>query len=211
MIDLDNTLADRERSVATWVDEFCSQNRLPSGANEWIVALDNDGYSDRRDVFTSIRDRFALTAPVDQLLAAYQRRIVELTAPTPGAFECLGALRARGDTTIIVTNGSSGQQHGKIDTLGFGELVDGIVVSGDLGVKKPAPEIFEAAAELGRFSLRDAWMVGDSPRHDIDGARRLGMRTAWLSRGRRWSEPDYSPTLVIDSLELLVSSTAEAT
>ncbi|MCP4966040.1 MAG: HAD-IA family hydrolase [bacterium] len=63
----------------------------------------------------------------------------------------------------------SGQQHAKIDALGFRDLVDAVCVSGDLGVEKPSPEIFELAAEQASASLTGARMVGDSPANDVNG------------------------------------------
>ena len=49
---------------------------------------------------------------------------------------------------------------------------------------KPHPSIFRAALR-GRAGRRrcDAVMVGDSVRHDVEGALRVGMRAVLLHRG----------------------------
>lgn len=206
MIDLDNTLADRCSAVSAVAHEFCSQHDLPAGSYQWILEHDQDGYADRRGVFEAIRSRFALSAPIDSLLAAYRSQVVALTTLTPGAMSCLNALRSEGHVVVIVTNGSSQQQHAKIDALDLRSAVDGIVVSEDIGIKKPDRGIFETAATATGTTLTDAWMVGDSPRHDIVGAARLGVRTAWLHRGRSWSEPEARPTATLDSLMDLPSA-----
>ncbi|MGH1491330.1 MAG: HAD family hydrolase [Acidimicrobiales bacterium] len=211
LIDLDNTLSDRAAVVESWAKEFAQDWSLPNDAVASILETDNDGYSSRREVLASVCERFAIDAPVEQVLAAYQSRVVELSVPTPGALDCLEAMRDRGWKTVILSNGSSGQQHGKIDALGLRSLVDGVCISGDLDVKKPTAKIFHAAAalvgaELSGGQLRDSWMVGDSPLHDIIGAERLGMKTAWLDRGRSWSEPSVTPTVTIASLEQLVAA-----
>ncbi len=203
MIDLDNTLADREAAVRRWVAEFCEARSLGPDVAAWLTTMDNDGYADRREVFQQIVERLDPTASVDELLAAYRRRVVELAALCPGAVACLGRLRDAGWTTAIVSNGSSEQQHGKIDALGLRPLVDAVVVSGDLGIKKPDPRIFEAAARVTGCRLSDAWMVGDSPENDVVGPHRLGIATVWLRRGRRWSEPSVEPRLTIDGLDEL--------
>lgn len=211
MIDLDNTLADRDRAIRSWADEFCRSRELPTGAPEWILDADDDGYTDRRTVIAAIKERYGLPDPVDELLAAYRRRVVEMTSPTDGAVEALASMRRRGWTISIVTNGSSGQQNAKIDTLGLRALADAVCVSGDVGVKKPDPAIFQMAADMVGASLDGAWMVGDSPHHDILGADRIGVRTAWLHRGRTWSDDTVSPTVTIGSLGNLVEAIERVT
>lgn len=209
MFDLDNTIADREGAVAAWLDEFSLEHQLSSEVRDWILDLDNDGYSDRLEVFGEIRERLNLNRPLDQLLAEYQERVVQLTGPTPGAIDCLQQMRRRRWTLALVTNGSSGQQQGKIDALGIRDLFDVICVSGELGVKKPSPEIFEAAAERIGESAAGAWMVGDSPLNDVEGGRRLGMNTAWVVRGRSWPEDLPPPTVAVASLTDLVEAIDE--
>ncbi|MEL7157130.1 MAG: haloacid dehalogenase-like hydrolase, partial [Actinomycetota bacterium] len=115
MLDLDNTLADREAAVAAWASEFGRRHALPADAQRWMLDLDNDGYSDRTEVFQAIKSRFGLDQPLDRLLAEYRHRVVQLAAPTAGATAALVAMRRRGWALALVTNGSSGQQHAKID------------------------------------------------------------------------------------------------
>lgn len=208
MIDLDNTLADRDGAVAAWLDEFCADYGLDESAKRWIIEADNDGYADRPTVFAAIRERFGLGPSAESLVADYRRRVVELARPTEGAVDCLIELRAAGATIAIVSNGTSGQQHGKIETLGLKPLVDAVIISGDLEIKKPDRRIFEAAAlacglDLVTLDGRPGWMVGDSPLHDIVGGRDVGLRTAWLHRGRTWDAAVAPPDLTIGTLSEL--------
>ena len=206
MIDLDNTLGNRTAAVESWIGEFRLAHSLPAEAQSWILEQDNDGYSARSDVFAAIRLRYGIETSTDDLLAAYQDRVIALAAPTVGAVESLAELRSLGYALAIVTNGSSKQQHGKIDAIGFRELVDAVIVSEDLGIKKPDPRIFHAAADATGVPLDQAWMVGDSARHDIVGGAAVGARTAWLHRGRSWSEAGAEPTVVLDDLTQLVAA-----
>lgn len=209
MIDLDNTLADRQGAVGEWAREFCQRRGLPETASDWILEQDRDGYADRATVFELIRSRFGLGDGVDALLAAYRERVVELMAPTPGAMACLAALERAGHVVVIVSNGSSDQQHAKIDALGLRSAVHSVVVSGDIGCEKPDRRIFEAAAAGSGTALPGAWMVGDSPSHDIVGGARLGLSTAWLHRGRPWEQADWAPTVTLDSLADLPAAIAQ--
>jgi putative hydrolase of the HAD superfamily len=59
------------------------------------------------------------------------------------------------------------------------------ISSSDHGYMKPHPSIFEAALQRVRADPAEAVMVGDSLAHDIEGARRLGMRGILVSRSGR--------------------------
>ena len=56
------------------------------------------------------------------------------------------------------------------------------ISSSDHGYMKPHPSIFQAALREAGTSAQEALMVGDSLAHDVEGARRLGMRAVLLSR-----------------------------
>ena len=56
--------------------------------------------------------------------------------------------------------------------------------SSDHGYMKPHPSIFEEALRRADVSAAEAVMVGDSVAHDIEGARRLGMRGVLVARSR---------------------------
>lgn len=76
------------------------------------------------------------------------------------------------------------------------------ISSSDHGYMKPHPSIFEAALKQAAVQAHEAVMVGDSLAHDIDGARRLGMRAILVSRSgeARGCPPDVP---VIQSLREL--------
>ena len=59
-------------------------------------------------------------------------------------------------------------------------FITGSVSSSDHGFMKPHPSIFEAALRELDVVAEDALMVGDSISHDVEGARRLGMRAVLL-------------------------------
>ena len=47
---------------------------------------------------------------------------------------------------------------------------------------KPHPSIFEAALALAGVRAEESVMVGDSLAHDIEGAKRIGMRGVLVDR-----------------------------
>jgi len=63
------------------------------------------------------------------------------------------------------------------------ELISVTVSSHDHGYMKPHPSIFQAALARAGVPASAAAMVGDSLPHDVDGARRVGMRGILIARG----------------------------
>ena len=72
------------------------------------------------------------------------------------------------------------QEHFELDGL-----IDVAVSSSQHGFMKPHPSIFEAALQVVGVPPAEAVMVGDSLAHDVEGARRLGMRGILVSRSGR--------------------------
>lgn len=62
-------------------------------------------------------------------------------------------------------------------------LISATVSSSEHGFMKPHPSIFSAALQLVDVRPAEAVMVGDSLRHDVEGAIRAGMRGVLLHRG----------------------------
>jgi putative hydrolase of the HAD superfamily len=84
-------------------------------------------------------------------------------------------------------------------------LISATVSSFDHGYLKPHPSIFEAALRLIAVEPHEAVMVGDSVKHDIEGAMRVGMRGVLLQRSQQGIHVDAiaSHVPVIHSLHEL--------
>jgi putative hydrolase of the HAD superfamily len=59
---------------------------------------------------------------------------------------------------------------------GIGVDIECVVDSGNVGVMKPDPRIFQAAIDLLGLEPDQVWYVGDMPAIDVVGARRAGIR-----------------------------------
>jgi putative hydrolase of the HAD superfamily len=83
-----------------------------------------------------------------------------------------------------------------VRALGCSARFEGVVTSARVGVRKPHPEIFEAALRLAGGAPDETLMVGDSLRDDVDGARRVGMRAVLIDRdGTRAGVPADVPVI----------------
>jgi len=99
----------------------------------------------------------------------------------PGAVDILAALRPHAKLAII-SNGSPDLQRQKLRRSGLQKYVDTVIVSGEVGVGKPNPAIFQCALRSLDVQASKAVMVGDSLTRDVDGAQRAGIRAVWLNR-----------------------------
>lgn len=69
-----------------------------------------------------------------------------------------------------------------LERFGVAELFDAIVVSADVGWRKPSPKIFRKALQTMQISASETVYVGDEVDHDIEGASKVGMHTVLLKR-----------------------------
>jgi HAD superfamily hydrolase (TIGR01549 family) len=67
---------------------------------------------------------------------------------------------------------------------GWGEYFSAVVVSRDIGFRKPRPEIFRHALNLLGVGAAEALHVGDRVDADVRGASAVGMTPIWISQGR---------------------------
>jgi putative hydrolase of the HAD superfamily len=86
------------------------------------------------------------------------------------------------------------------------EFFDVIVISGDIGWRKPGSKIFEKALEALHVCASEALFVGDAPFHDIAGARQVGMKTVLLRRlGDEETADTGNPDKIIGELKELLT------
>lgn len=100
-----------------------------------------------------------------------------------------------------LTNGNA-----DLERIGASHLFDSVQYATLSLPAKPAPDMFlKAFDELG-VQPEAVLHVGDNPVTDIEGARRLGCKTAWIDRGTLVYPDDAEPAdLNISTLHDLVS------
>ena len=190
MIDLDNTLVDRDAAFRAAATAFLAEHDLPEADLDWIMALDGSGLTPRPEVASALSARYGGLDSRDFL----DRGAADRTTLEDPVREALVEVLAAGWSCVIVTNGRTVQQEAKIRNTGLDRLVHGWVISEAAGHRKPEPEIFHLAAALAGAPLDGSWMIGDSALADVGGARGVGARSAWVSGGRPWTETRCRPT-----------------
>jgi len=93
----------------------------------------------------------------------------------------LAALKAAGQTTAILSNGSPDMLKGAVDSAGLGALLDDVLSVEDVGVFKPAHVVYRMVET--RFSVaKDQVLFVSSNGWDAGCATGYGFRTAWVNR-----------------------------
>ena len=96
--------------------------------------------------------------------------------------DCLRALRQAGLKLGVITNSEPAHQRRKLRAVGLADAFDTVVISGEFGVAKPDPAIFEHACAAIGVAPGAALHVGDRLDLDALGASDAGLRGVWLDR-----------------------------
>jgi putative hydrolase of the HAD superfamily len=109
-------------------------------------------------------------------------------------------LRARGVRLGIISNWDS-RLTALLDGLGLGQLVETVVSSADVGMRKPDPRIFELACGRLGVEPRHAAHVGDHHYADIVGATAVGMVPVLIDRHGGGTARAERSLMTLDDLE----------
>jgi HAD superfamily hydrolase (TIGR01509 family) len=122
------------------------------------------------------------------------------SVPEPEALRVLALLHTRCRTGVVSNYELAGIQRKRLASSGLAELLDVMVISGDSGVEKPDPALFDEA--LRRLGLRPSQclFVGDSLASDAAGARNAGMDFCWYRRHHMAPSAPVTAVGVITSL-----------
>ncbi|HET9658608.1 MAG TPA: HAD-IA family hydrolase [Kineosporiaceae bacterium] len=151
----------------------------------WTHARKIDPSSERdrdpvrhREVF---RRAVMLRSEVDETFAdALYAVMADQWQPFDDTVAVLNALRENGIRTLLLSN-IGRDVRPRLRACGVAGLLDDVVLSYEVGLIKPDPQIFALAVERLGVPAERALMVGDSPLDDTGGTP-LGLRTLILPR-----------------------------
>ena len=136
-------------------------------------------------------------AAADEIFAMYLSEYESGWALYDDVIPCLDKLRHV--PLGVISNGRTTEQKRKLKTLGVADRFSCVCVSEELGIAKPAAEMFlHACGELG-IAAADALYVGDQYELDACAAAAAGLRSVWLNR--RGIQKDECGVRSISSLD----------
>ena len=106
----------------------------------------------------------------------------QAASPVAHHADVLGALRGRVRIGLCSNFSHAPTARAVLADAGLLDHFDAIVISEEIGLRKPRREIFQSTlAQLG-VEPAEALHVGDNLSADVSGAAALGIRTAWITR-----------------------------
>ena len=101
----------------------------------------------------------------------------------------------------IITNGLADVQHKRIRESDVGHYFDDVIISDEIKIAKPNPEIFEYALKsLNHDDKSSVLMVGDSLSSDIKGGLNASIDTCWCNLSNKVNNTDIVPKYEINNL-----------
>jgi HAD superfamily hydrolase (TIGR01509 family) len=143
---------------------------------------------------------FKLSLHPDQTTLDYAHRLYMASFDTqlvPGVETMLERLSNRYQLAVV-SNSMSDIPRRAIEKFGLARFFDVTVVSRDLGIRKPDPELFHYALSNLNVKPSEALHVGDSLNQDVVGAQRSGMRAVWIDSSE--AQNTVMPDFIIDSI-----------
>lgn len=222
LIDLDDTVLDFQKQEYVAIrktlrdagleptEEVCARY---SRINDWHWKQLEKGAITRDEVlhgrFRVLFEEMGVDADPVATAHAYMENLGEGHYFLPGAE---AALRSLGQKyrVFLASNGTSSVQNRRIESAGLKQMVEGIFISQDVGVNKPAKGYFDYCfAHIPNLDPQKVLMVGDSLSSDILGGQNAGIPTCWVApKGKACTlekQPDYRIESIAELEDLLAS------
>ena len=127
-----------------------------------------------------LENREVDTSVAVSLAEEFRRASMVRLSVFDGAIDMRASLKAAGCGVYLLSNAQSCFTIGELKSTGLYGLFDGIVISSDVGVKKPYEEIFHIAFERFGVNAGNSIYVGNDLRDDVLGATKVGMKTVYI-------------------------------
>ncbi len=212
VFDLDHTLFDRYATLSRIIDSGIAYNIFSSEVdketikNEWIYADKHFCPHGWDGVYDHFKDKGLLKEGIEKK-GFFKNRIVplymQIAVPFDFAIPTLNALRQKGYTLGLITNGDHLVQKRKLELLGLDNIFDEVIISRDYDTDKPDRLLFDKMAELLGYKSSEMLYVGDHPLNDVEGSRKAGYTPVWVRTSGVWSHPE------IEKCELQIDDVTE--
>ncbi|MBY8988905.1 MAG: TIGR02253 family HAD-type hydrolase [Candidatus Lokiarchaeota archaeon] len=131
--------------------------------------------------------------------------------------KCLEKLKENSIKTAIITDGIPIKQYEKILRLGIDDLIDLVVISDEIGIRKPNPKLFSFC--LNKFKVKgyETIYVGDNIYKDIVPAKLNEIHSVYIHRGGKYdiditgeeitkeNEPDYEISKLDELFDIIIA------
>lgn len=217
LLDVNETLSDlgplAERFEAVGAPGHFLPTWFASTLRDGIALAATGGYADFHDVAraalrTLLAGERQLRRPPDE---AADHVLVGMSALSvhPDVPEGIRRLKRAGVRLATLTNGAASIAEGLLEQAGLRDLIEANLAVGEVGRWKPAPEPYHHACRMLDVAENDAVLIAAHP-WDVHGAKRAGLRGAWLNRnGLPYPGVFVPPDVAANDLPALVDQLVE--
>jgi putative hydrolase of the HAD superfamily len=195
LIDADDTLWENniyfERAIADFVSFLNHQERSPSEIREILNDVEREcivshGYGLQSFTQSLVRtfERLSvepITPALHETIHGFARTIAEQPVQTrPQVPETLAYL-GKHHRLILVTKGNFAEQSGKVERSGLKDFFSAVEIV-------PEKDVSAYQTIVGHYQLADdqTWMVGNSPKSDINPALGAGLNAVFVPHDDTW-------------------------
>lgn len=210
LFDLDNTLIDfmlmKKESCNAAIDAMINAGLKMS--REKAIKILFGLYGEKGIEYNRIFQEFLMKTirKVDyKILAngivAYRKAQIAYVKPYPGTVETLIKLKQKGMKLGIVSDAPSVNAWIRLVEMGIVDFFDVVITLHDTGKKKPSKIPFMKAVKGIGTEPEKILFVGDWPERDIQGAKAIGMKTAFAKYGNRKNVKKHGADYELESIE----------
>lgn len=185
LFDFDRTIMDRDTALNNYIHEqyerlFQLENIQKQPFIDRFIELDAQGYVWKDVVYSTLIKEWNLPYSMEELVKEYEDNFQKFAVGFPDIEMVLKKLKEQGYLLGLVTNGRVGHQRNNVIKLGIDSLFDCIVVSDEVGMRKPDANIFNYALDILNVLPNEAIYVGDHLINDVQASNDVGMISVWI-------------------------------
>ena len=136
-------------------------------------------------------------------IVAYRKVRASYLQPYPHTDYVLIKLKSKGIKLAIVTDAPRLKAWLRLMAMKIGNFFDIVVAFEDTNELKPSNLPFKAALKKLKLKPEECLMIGDMPHRDIEGAKKLGMKTCFAKYGNQKVKKSNADYEISDIKELL--------
>ncbi|RLI83563.1 haloacid dehalogenase [Archaeoglobales archaeon] len=211
VFDMDNTLFDfveAKLKACRAVVEYLGVGNEKELLKYFLRGI--HGFEDLENIADYMRDKGIYSKEkYERCCRIYEEVKLSNIEPYPYVRETLKKLRDMGLKLAVVTDALNGHALNRLRKAGLLHSFDVVVSSDMTGKRKPEPDSIKLALQKLGVDAREAVLVGDSVRRDMEAGRRLGMVTVYAAYGDRnffedkTGRADFAIRSVRELIELL--------
>jgi len=176
-----NIVFDIGQVLLIWDPRLLYGKLIPDNAEreDFFETVLNWTWRDRSDFSMTVQQNCELGAREHPqhapLIQAWTERFFEMMpGPVPGAWDLTAELQSRGSRVYSIANFAADKYAAARVRFPFLNCLDGMLVSSEVNLKKPDPQIYRAFLRKFNLDAADCIFIDDDPAN-VEGAEAVGM------------------------------------